>query len=591
MYVLAEGCQLALPVYLAHWTTSSQERDRLWSYVGPAVALSIATVVMFTGRDMMGNLYGFRAARRLYSAMFAAMLRAPMSFFQDTPQGRIINRFSKDTYEIDQELVWNVLYTVVPLIQIIGNFGMVGLTSVFSLFMFAPMMWLYSKLWKYYNKAALDMKRLSKVMSSPVYDHFSNLCRENGISTVRALCQVENQCRINNGRVVDQQRTEYSQLYMELWFSMRMSHLGCALVLSVALCVVVGRGTFISASSAALALTFSNQCSESVADMIGMLAEFGMAFNCVERIKEYCMSLPAEAPLLTEHRPPEGWPSAGELEVQDLRLRYRPHLPLVLKGLTFRVAPGERLGVCGRTGAGKSSLLLALLRIVEPELGSTLRLDGQDLLTLGLRDVRRNIAMIPQDPVLFQESLRYNCDPFGEHVTDTVWEAIEEAQLAPWVRERALGSASTTSSFRSSSNGSGGGSVAAAARAGAGAAGPEDKEAMLAMEVKEGGQNLSAGQRQMVAMARAVLRRARLVVLDEATAAVDASTDAEIQLAVRRCFIGASTLTIAHRLRTIADSDRVLVLAEGTVAELGPPAELLQIEGGVFRGLTEEAEK
>jgi len=332
-----------------------------------------------------------------------------------------------------------------------------------------------------------------------------------------------------------------------------------------------------------------------------------MAFNCVERVMEYAMTLPAEAPALTDLRPPQGWPTAGMLEVRNLRLRYRPHLPLVLKGLNFQVAPGERLGVCGRTGAGKSSLLLAILRIAEPERDSELLLDGQDLLALGLRDVRGSIAMIPQEPVLFQESLQYNCDPFGQHSAETVWSAIEEAQLAPWVRERTAASSSTRS-VTSRSNGvtpvgideAGAATDAVSAVAGerdpeeagcAPATEPQDVGSMLRLEIKEGGQNLSAGQRQMVAIARAVLRRSRLVVLDEATAAVDASTDAAIQLAVRRCFAGATTLTIAHRLQTIADSDRVLVLAEGAIAELGAPAELRSLEGGIFRSMVEESER
>lgn len=596
MYVAAEALQLALPIWLAHWTAASPGRADLRQFLVPYVGLSFAVVVMMASRDAMSNALGFRAARRLHSAMFAAVLRAPMSFFQDTPQGRIINRFSKDTSEIDKELVWQMIYAVVPVITVFGNFCMVGFTAFFSVIMFLPLFWLYYKLYKYYNKAALDLKRISKVLSSPVYDHFNNLCRENAISIVRAHHQVDRQCHVNNCLTVNQLLPEYSQMYAENWFSMRMDHLSCMLVLMVALCVVAGRGRFMSASSAALALTFSDECNGSIQDLIGKIAEFGMAFNCVERVMEYATTLPAEAAAVTELRPGPGWPSTGALEVRNLRLRYRPHLPLVLKCLSFQTAPGERLGVCGRTGAGKSSLILALLRIVEPDPGSQILLDGEDLLVLGLHDVRSGIAMIPQEPVLFQETLRHNCDPMGKHSDASIWAALEEAQLAPWVRQR-LSTALEMEEVGTAPLATGLQQLSPLAALTSEPSGPYglraptagELESMLQVEIKEGGKNLSAGQRQMVAIARAVLRQSRLVVLDEATAAVDAATDAAIQLAVRRCFTGATTLTIAHRLQTIIDSDRVLVLENGEMVELGSPQELRLIAGGHFCSMLEES--
>jgi len=336
-----------------------------------------------------------------------------------------------------------------------------------------------------------------------------------------------------------------------------------------------------------LALHFAGQCNGSIQALTMQIAEFSMAFNCVERVKEYATALSAEAALITDMRPPSGWPTDGALEVHWLRLRYRPELPLVLKGLSFVAAAGERLGVVGRTGAGKTSLLLALLRVVEPELGSVMRLDGQDLLALGIHDVRKHIGMIPQEPVLFQETLRYNCDPYRQHSSAEIWRALDDAQMASWLRE-CNGSESACSSEPSGSAAGAAGPAVSAEGPGSAVA-PSDLDALLQIEIKEGGTNLSAGQRQMVALARAVLRRARLVVLDEATAAVDAETDAAIQIAVRRCFHGATMLTIAHRLQTILDSDRVLVLSEGELAEIGPPGELRAQKGGVFRGMVEEA--
>eukprot|EP00434_Breviolum_minutum_P026643 symbB.v1.2.023547.t1/scaffold2160.1/size87486/2 len=565
LYVGSEILNLLLPIWLAIWTagvSGTIATHATSHYLSIYVILSVIVVITMTLRDLCGNIYGFRAARNLHAAMFESVLRAPMSFFQDTPQGRIINRFSKDMSEIDKDVIWQMIYTFVPVLGVLGNFAMVGGIAYFALIAFLPAFWLYYLLWKYYNKAVLDVKRISKVQSSPVYDHFNNLCRENAISVVRAFRQAEQQCLTSDAFIVDQQKPDYSQMYLSQWFSLRIDHLGCLLLLFVSLFVTLGRETLIKASAAALVLNFAGECTGSIESLIGQIAEFGMAFNCVERVKFYATQLPQEAARIGETRPPPGWPSQGILQVKNLQVRYKEDLPLVLKGLTFSTNAGERLGVVGRTGAGKSSLLLALLRIVEPELGSDLQLDGQDLLKLGLQDLRRAIAMIPQEPVLFQESLRYNCDPFDEHSSEKIWIALEESQLAPWVRERGEDSAC-----------------------------PEEQlEKLLALEIKEGGQNLSVGQRQMVAIARAVLRQSKLVVLDEATAAIDAQTDAQIQLAIRRCFENATSLTIAHRLQTILDCDRIMVLAQGEIVEFAPPGELRAKESGVFRSMLEIAE-
>jgi len=250
----------------------------------------------------------------------------------------------------------------------------------------------------------------------------------------------------------------------------------------------------------------------------------------------------------------------------------------VLRGLCFDVRAGERVGIVGRTGAGKSTLLLALFRTVEPEPGSSLRLDGEDLLAMGLRDLRGRLTLVPQEPVLFRASLRYNCDPFGQHADEAVRQALEEAQLGPWLQEqegqeqRRRGG-QPERPLRAERDGEGAGDSA------------------LDALVQEGGQNLSSGQRQLVTIARAMLRRSKLVVLDEATAALDAATDATIQRAIRTGFRGASTLTIAHRLGTILDSDRVMVLQAGDIAELGPPDELRELQGGIFRGMVKEYER
>lgn len=572
MYTFSEVIYLGGPIWMSIWTTRSPGLDDVGFYLTVYVTLSAAYVVSLVLRDLLGSLFAFRAARSLHRDMFARVLRAPMMFFQDTPQGRLINRFAKDMSEIDNDLIWVVIHLVVPLISLIGNFVLVGGIAYFALIVFLPAFWLYYQFWKLYNKAAIDLKRISKVSASPVYDHFNNLSRENAISIIRSHHQIQQECCRNNELVAEQQRPEYNIIYAEHWFGMYVETLGSVFVFLVMLFAVLDKGRDLSPGLAALAITFAGECSGSIELLIGQLAEFGMAFTCVERVMEYSTTLPSEASYVTDMLPPSGWPSAGALDVEDVRMRYQPGLDLVLKGISFKIKPGEHLGVVGRTGSGKSSLLRTILRIVEPEEGSKICLDGVDLLLLGLRHVRSNITMIPQEPVLFQESLRYNCDPFGHHDAGEVWKALEEAQLAPWVREQTAFSSSGPWSSMSTTT------VADA-----------ELEDLLLLQISEAGQNLSAGQRQMVAIARGVLRKSKLVVLDEATAAMDAGTDAAVQAAVRRCFMGSSTLTIAHRLQTILDSDRVLVLAEGEVVEMDTPRELRQRRGGIFRSMVLEA--
>ncbi len=262
---------------------------------------------------------------------------------------------------------------------------------------------------------------------------------------------------------------------------------------------------------------------------------------------------PTEAPAVVPgNRPLPAWPDRGALSVESLVVRYRPDLPPVLRGVTFAAAPAEKVGVAGRTGCGKSTLMAALFRLVEPASGRVV-IDGIDVAGIGLRDLRSRLALVPQDPVIFSGSVRSNLDPFAAHAAAgdaPLWRGLQRAGLEGWAR------------------GLDGG---------------------LDARVAEGGGDLSAGQRQLLCLARALLRRARLLVLDEATSSVDPRTDAAIQTALATAFADCTVLTIAHRLHTIMGADRVLVLDAGRVAEHAPPAELLGRPGGAFRALVEES--
>ena len=330
----------------------------------------------------------------------------------------------------------------------------------------------------------------------------------------------------------------------------------------------------IDASLAGFALSFALGLAEAVIWMLRQYTQVELDSNATERVLEY-------SDLVTENQggqdAPAAWPTKGELEVHDLVVGYAENLPPVLKGLTFSVSQNQRIGVVGRTGAGKSSLTLALFRFLEATSGS-IYIDGIDISKIKLYDLRSRLAIIPQDPVLFSGTVRSNLDPFDQHTDTVLREALARVQLIASPSTVASGSATPVHPMHTTDS------------PGA-AAGSENKNIFrsLTSKISEGGLNLSQGQRQLLCLARAIVSRPKIMVLDEATSAVDMDTDALIQRSIREEFGDSTLLVIAHRLSTIADFDRILVMGEGRVEEFDTPRQLMEKEGGVFRGLVEES--
>jgi len=562
--------------WLARWTAAEAGALRAGTpsprtaYLGGYLGLSLAFVVLACVRAAVNLLSALRASRVIHAEALAAVVRSPVSFFDATPIGRALNRFSKDTDDMDYLLPQSLSEFGNCLAQLAATLIFISVVQPWFLAGVVPLMAAYFLAQRFYRRSYVELQRTDATTRSPVYAHFSETLTD--VDTLRAYGRAGEASGRSAALVDANHRAFFALKSADQWLSLRLEVVGAGLVTLTAVLAIAGKGK-LSPSLAALAL------SESL-DVVGFLkyavmsgAMFEARANAVERLRAYA-HLPAEAAVESAPgaAPPPDWPTAGALTFRDVVLRYRPGLDPALRGVSFALPPGCRAGVVGRTGSGKSSLIVALFRLVEP-CGGRITVDGLDLSRLGLRDVRGRIAAIPQDPALFSGTVRSNLDPYGRHADADLWAALGTVGLRAIVAE--AGAAEGVSD------------AGGAARA---AASNTPVRSGLDARVSEGGDNWSVGQRQLLCVARAVLRRPRLAVCDEATASVDGETDAAIQGALRAAFAGATTLTVAHRLNTILDSDRVLVMEGGRVAEDGTVPDLLRRVGGVFRGMVEGVE-
>ncbi|VDK42673.1 unnamed protein product [Taenia asiatica] len=426
------------------------------------------------------------------------------------------------------------VYAVIGMFQVVKTYHC--LTTIDNVPLHYP-------LWKnLFVTTSRQLKRLDSVSKSPIFSHFAETLL--GVDTIRAYGLCDLFVNSSDTRVDANNRALFGTLITNRWLSMVLETVGNLMTLSVSVAFVATRDA-LAAGFAGLVISYTLNVTQGLSWFVRMATEFETNVVSVERIREYS-KLTIEVPA---KQPPAQWPQ-GEIEFVNYSTRYRDDLDLVLRSLSFTIMPGEKIGIVGRTGSGKSSLVLALFRIIEAAEGE-IRLDGHNIAEIGLHDLRGRITLIPQDPVLFSGTLRFNLDPFNTHSDDTIWAALALANLRSFVEQVS----------------------------------PDG----LKMTIAEGGNNLSVGQRQLVCLARALLRQSRVLVLDEATAAVDPQTDQLIQHTVRNEFTSSTVLTIAHRLDTIIDYDRIMVLDAGRLIEMGTPKELAGRSGSLFRGMLLEA--
>ncbi|THH32259.1 hypothetical protein EUX98_g1936 [Antrodiella citrinella] len=513
----------------------------IYLYISLAGAFSVLLFIA------VGYYSSLQASRSLFSAMLASLAGAPTRFYDTTPIGRILNRFTTDMNCIDYNLLNSVRAAMSGVLNFLASIGVI----VYVVPTFAPfaavIAWLYVRLAPSYVQASRDLRRLESISLSPAFAGFDELLR--GLPHVRAFAM---ESRYQNGfyKKVDKFQS-YDHVYWLVanWLMWRYDCLGSVIVF---LSTIFALQSGVKDSLAALVIVQAGVFAEASRQLVRVLAQLELDANSVERVIEY-LEVPQEAPAVTSVKPPAYWPSSnGELAVEKLVVKYAPDLPAVLHDLSFTVRPAEKLGIVGRTGSGKSTLALSLLRIVEAS-GGRILIDGIDISTLGLDDLRTRVTIISQDVSLFTGTIRSNLDPFEEHTDEECWEVMERCHLTTILK-----------SATASSNKTG------------------DSKLTLDMPISQSG-SLSAGERQLVAMARALLRRSNVVILDEATSQIDEELDNQIQRTIREEFRGSIVITIAHRLRTVLDYDRILVLGAGEILEFDTPKSMLNKPGGVFR--------
>ncbi|KAJ7863247.1 hypothetical protein B0H13DRAFT_2237135 [Mycena leptocephala] len=557
------------------WRTTGlpSAADEPFFYIGVYAAIGMFGILLRLVLVALQYVGALRASRILFQRLLVTVVRATFRFHDTTPQGRMLNRFSKDFATIDTNLANTLQQVNSSLAALLVSVLTVAVVFPPFLFPATIIAFLYWSLAVGYLNTGRDLRRMESNNRSPIFSDFGELLT--GIVTVRAFSAEK---RFMDGF--------HTRMWYTFWMTNRwlLVHFDFLALFSIATLDN-------NAGLAGLAITSALTFSEGVYWTCRFWTALELDLNSVERIVEY-MDLPQEPPAIIEsRRPPAYWPSSAEnsslVVVEDLHVKYAPDLPAVLQNVSFELKAGERVGLVGRTGSGKSTLAMSLLRFVDPSSGRIV-VDGIDISKIGIHDLRSRITFIPQDATLFSGSLRDNLDPFGEHEDSVCMDVLHRVHLISHNEDASQGT-SRVQSVAATPRGSRPSSIydAETSDSISTAATNVDTKTTLSLDtqVSAGGTNFSQGQRQLIAMARALLRRSAIVVMDEATSSVDFATDLKIQKAIREEFTGSLLITVAHRLRTIIDYDRLLVLDKGKIVEFDTPQHLIQKEDGIFRGM------
>jgi ABC-type multidrug transport system fused ATPase/permease subunit len=527
------------------------------------IGVSCMLVALF--RDFWLFFGSLTASWKLHKRLMESVTRAKFKFFDATPLGQLMNRFSKDLEAVDQEVAPVAIGVMSCALAIIVTIALISVITPGFLIAGIFISALYFFVGRFYLRSSRDLKRLESVQRSPLFQQFGETL--SGITTIRAYGDEKRFIRDNMLRINTHNRPFIYLWAANRWLSFRIDVIGDLVAFFAGAFVVLSIGR-IDAGSAGLSLSYAISFTENVLWLVRLYAVNEQNMNSVERIKEYLDVEQEAAAVIEETRPAANWPSQGSVEFIDYTTRYRSDLDPVLRNVSFKINPREKVGIVGRTGAGKSSLALALFRGLEAETGKIL-IDDIDIGLIGLQDLRESITIVPQDPTLFTGTIRSNLDPFDLFTDEDIFTAFQ--LIGPASRPETP-NLPTTDSMNGTTTPT-----------------TTNKNIFLNLSspVTESGSNLSQGQRQLLCLARALLKNPKVLMMDEATASIDYNTDSKIQETIRE--LKSTIITIAHRLQTIVDYDKVLVLDKGSVVEYGHPHELLKKEAkdAVFRGMCE----
>ena len=558
--ILNQVSQLASQWWITYWVKDKTYIDHGKDfYFGIFALLGFAAALTSFVRVLVLQLIGVVASRNLHNNMLTSILHAPMAFFDTTPIGRIIARFSKDMDSLDMMMPQQLGMFWFCVFNIAGTFAAVIFATPWFAIACIPVVIFYIRVMNYFRNVMREIKRLDSTTRSPIYALFSETL--GGLSVIRAYGLAEDFSIQNEKLVSGNVSAWYTLKACDRWLSVRLEILGQVVVLLAALLAV---GTSVNSRAdgtasglAGFSLSYAMAITGLMNWTVRTAAELEAQATSVERVAHYTDNVaqePMEKPSATrkEEIVPTVWPSKGSIEFSKYKMKYRETTPEVLHGVSFTIKGGNKIGVVGRTGSGKSSLMVSLCRLIEDQCHTgQILIDGVDIDGLGLNTLRSVLAIIPQEPVLFSGTLRSNVDPTELAKDDAeIWQVLDRVGLRATV-ERLKGGLDAT--------------------------------------VSEFGDSLSAGQRQLVCLARVLLRKCKIVLLDEATSSVDFATDALMQSVIKEAFADATILVIAHRINTIIECDKILSMADGQVAEYAHPHELLEKnESGIFKSLVLE---
>ncbi|QLL33659.1 hypothetical protein HG536_0E05700 [Torulaspora globosa] len=551
--------------WLKYWAEENERRgsnEDVWRFVGIYAVIGVFSAAFNNLRTIVLLLYcTIRAATKLHDEMARSVLRSPMSFFETTPAGRILNRFSSDIQAVDSNLQWMFAFFFRSILNYLVTVVLISYNMPWFLAVNAVLLVVYLYYQTYYITLSRELKRLTSISVSPIMSLMGESL--GGHAVINAFKHFDRFDFLNFSNVQFNINCNFNLRSTNRWLSVRLQTIGAFIVLTTALLSLgtLGSKQKLSPGMVGLLMSYALEVTSSLMWIVRMSVQIETNVVSVERIYEYCNLTPEAPEVIESCRPVESWPAQGKISFKSYSTKYKTQKDPALRNINIDIKPQEKIGVVGRTGAGKSTLSLALFRLLEATSGS-IEIDDIDISTIGLADLRSHLGIIPQDAQAFEGSIRYNLDPFQRYSTETLWKAIKLSHLEPHV---------IAMCHKENKNGH-----------------QATREEMLETKITENGGNLSVGQRQLLCLSRALLNDSKVLVLDEATAAVDMETDKIIQETIRSEFKDKTILTIAHRIDTVLDSDRIIVLDAGEVKEFDKPENLLSNKQSLFYALCEK---